>query len=68
MFDQSNDYLVFHNDLKSQVNGNKSCMNSKQMNNIIGYSEKKKELCRTLEKGSVDFQKLPNESKVPKKE
>jgi hypothetical protein len=38
------------------------------MNNIIGYSEKKKELCRTLEKGSVDFQKLPNESKVPKKE
>jgi hypothetical protein len=29
---------------------------------------KKKELCRTLEKGSVDFQKLPNESKVPKKE
>jgi len=30
------------------------------------YSEKK-ELCRTLRKGSVDFQKLQNVSKVSKK-
>jgi hypothetical protein len=28
---------------------------------------KKKEVCRTPGKGSVDFQKLPNVPKVPKK-
>jgi hypothetical protein len=28
---------------------------------------KKKEICRTPGKGSVDFQKLPNVPKVPKK-
>ncbi len=42
--------------------------NNGRSTNEHDYSEKKKELCRTLEKGSVDFQKLPNESKVPKKE
>jgi len=31
------------------------------------YSEKK-ELCRTPRKGSANFQKHPNESKVPKKD
>jgi hypothetical protein len=29
--------------------------------------KKKKEVCRTSGKGSVDFQKLPNVPKVPKK-
>jgi hypothetical protein len=37
------------------------------LQNIRNYSEKKKEVCRTPGKGSVNFQKLPNVPKVPKK-
>jgi hypothetical protein len=49
------------------VANNERANKNKFKNSRMATLKKKKEVCRTPGKGSVNFQKLPNVPKVPKK-